>query len=176
MTSKRYLILALALSVMVNLVLAGVFIGRATMAGSMAAGGMKGLDPTLGLRHLVADLEEERRTTLEPLLRSYFSALRPRFREIRGSQESLREAMLSEPLDRAALKSALADFNSHLFQTQEQAQDALVELADAMTLGERSKLVTYLERPPARERLRRPPPRAEHLPRRAPPPLETPPP
>jgi uncharacterized membrane protein len=174
MTTKRYLILALVLSMMVNLVLVGVFIGRVTVVGSATEAGVKGFDPTHGLRYLVGDLEEERQKTLEPLLRSYFSTLRPRFRQIRGSQESLREAMLSEPLDRTALKSALAEFNSHLFQTQEQAQDALVELADAMTLEERGRLVTYLEHPPRRERLRRPLPRRDHLPGREPPPQEAP--
>lgn len=173
MKSNRYLIAGLVVSVTLNLILVGLLAGRATSFDA----GMRRVDPMLGMRGLIGELDEERREFLAPHFRAYFASLRPRFREIRGAQEALRQAMLSDPLDRAALEKALDAFNTHLFDTQSNAQEALITLAAALTLEERKALVAYLEKPPRRGESHHPdrPPRANRPPPPPHPPAEEPP-
>jgi len=163
MMNNRYLIAGVVASVALNLLLIGVLTGRASNMDT----GMRRVDPMLGLRHLVGELPADRREALSPYFRAYFASLRPQFREIRGAQASLREAMLSDPVDEAALRSALVEFNGQLFNTQANAHDALITLASALTLVERRALVAILERPPKRRGER--PPREHRRPMHTPP-------
>ena len=146
MKTKRYLVAGLALSLAVNLVLVGMLAGSRIPLDT----GMKRVDPMLGIRRLLDELPEQRAEALRPYLRGYFSSLRPRFRELRGSQQSLRVAMLSDPLDTEALSAALASFNSHLFESQQQSHEPFVALAAALSLKEREQLVALLNEPPRR--------------------------
>ena len=151
MRTNRYLIAALLISVALNLVVAGVFAGRAFRPGPE----LRHLDPMVGLRRLLHDLPEDRAEVLAPYYRAYFHALRPRFREIRAAQGSLREAILAEPLAEDALEQALLAFNKQISASQGNAVDALVALATALTPAERRQLVTHLSQPHLSEKERR---------------------
>jgi uncharacterized membrane protein len=161
MNTKRYLTIALVVSVILNLVLVGVLAGRA----SNVEVGMGRIDPAMGMRRLSSDLPDDRIEELRPLFRAYFMALRPRFRDIREAQAALRDAMLSDPLDREGMKAALVEINSTVFNAQSEAHDALITLTEALTLEERGKLVSLLQRRPPRRGERpgegRRPPRPE---------------
>ena len=127
MKSKRALVIGLVISIALNLVAVGIFLGSQT--GPRPE--MQRIDPVFGLRRLLGEVPEERAQALAPLYREYFSAMRPRFREIRATQAALRSAMLTEPLDEAALRSAMQSFESQLRGSQQASQDAFVALAAA---------------------------------------------
>ena len=148
MKSKRALVVALVVSIALNLVAVGIFLGRA--AGPKPE--MQRIDPVFGIRRLLGDLPEERAQALAPLYRDYFAAMRPRFREIRGTQEALRVAMLTDPLDEAGLRGALESIEAQLTGSQQASQDAFVALAAELTLAERQQLVENMGRRPERFR------------------------
>jgi uncharacterized membrane protein len=146
MRTNRVLIIGLAVSLAINLVLVGVFLGRA--AGPRPE--MHRVDPVFGMRRLISGLPEDRAQALAPLYRDYFSAVRPRFREIRSTQQALRAAMLTDPLDEAALLEGLETFQAQLTDSQRAAQKAFVALAAELTLDERRTLVENMDRRPER--------------------------
>ncbi len=150
MKTDRLLLGALILSVAVNLLLAGIFMGR--LAGPERSVGP--VDPVMGMRRLIRDLPPERAEDLAEHYRHYFSTIRPRFRELRASQRQLREAMLTEPLDKAAVREAMVGFQNQLRDSQGQAHDAIIELMAALTLDERRQLITLMSPPPRHERPR----------------------
>jgi uncharacterized membrane protein len=153
MKTNRYLVGGLIASVAINLALVGFLAGRAS---TMEFNNMSRVDPMMGMRTLLRDLPEDRQETLMPRFREYFSALRPRFRDIRGAQGSLREAILSDPLDTAALQQALNNFNTNLFASQANGHEALIALIAALNAEERKQLIVNLHKPP-RHPSRRPP-------------------
>lgn len=148
MRSKTALVIALLVSIALNLVALGIFLGR-TAAPKPE---MHRVDPVFGIRRLLRDLPEERARTLAPLYREYFAAMRPRFREIRDTQAALRGAMLKDPLDEAGLRAALQSFEVQLTGSQRASQDAFVALAAELTLAERQQLVQNMSRRPERVR------------------------
>ena len=162
MKTSRTLVIVLVVSVALNLMAVGLFLGN-TFSGK--AGGprpeMHRVDPVFGMRRLLGDLPEERAEVLAPLYRQYFAAMRPRFREIRGTQEALRAAMLTEPLNEAGLRQALSSFEQQLTSSQRATQDAFVALAAELTLSERQQLVEHMGRRPEHWRKDRRPPERE---------------
>lgn len=142
MKSKRALVICLLVSIALNLVAVGMFLGRS--AGPRPE--MHRVDPVLGMRRLLGDLPEERAEALAPLYREYFAAMRPRFREIRGTQEVLRNAMLTDPLDKAGLRAALDTFETQLASSQRASQEAFVALAAELSLAERTQLVASMSK------------------------------
>lgn len=148
MKSNRALVVALLVSIALNLVAVGIFLGRTTGPKP----DVHRVDPVFGMRRLLGSLSEERARALAPLYRQYFAAMRPRFREIRGTQEALRSAMLTDPLDEAGLRAALQSFEAQLTSSQRDGQDAFVALAAELTLAERQQLVENMSRRPERFR------------------------
>jgi uncharacterized membrane protein len=146
MKTKRALVIALLVSVALNLMAIGVFLGQ--RAGPRPE--MHRVDPVFGMRRLLGDLPEERASALAPLYREYFATMRPRFKEIRNTQKALRTAMLTDPLDEAGLRSALQSFEAQLNDSQRASQAAFVALAAELTLEERQQLVENMGRRPER--------------------------
>ena len=169
MKTSRALVIGLVVSLAINLVLIGAILGRA--AGPRPE--MHRVDPIFGMRRLISDLPQARAEALAPLYRDYFSAMRPRFRDIRSTQQALRAAMLTDPLDEAAVAQALATFHTQLTESQQAAQKAFVALAAELTLEERRSLVANMDRRPERWRGEPPPPTGDrpfhHIPPEPPP-------
>ena len=153
MKTNRYLIGGLIASLAINLALVGFLAGRAS---NIEFNNMSRVDPMMGMRTLLRDLPQDRQEALMPKFREYFSALRPRFRDIRSAQNSLREAILSDPLDTAALQQALNRFNTNLFESQANGHEALIALIVALNAEERKRLIVNLHKP-NRHPDRRPP-------------------
>lgn len=155
MSSKRVLTIVVVVSLVVNLLLIGMLLGRIAGPGPE----LRRLDPVIGMHRLLSELPDERARALAPLYRDYFHAMRPSFRDIRGAQQNLREAMLTDPLDEQAVRDALTNFRQHLFETQASTHDALVALLSELTLAERQQLVASMnDRPPRNRRPRSAPP------------------
>ena len=148
MTKFRWLAVLLALSVAVNLGLAGFVAGRVY---SGAHGGPLH-DPAWGLARALRALPEERRDALRPMLRSQMRTLGPSLRHLRVAQRELIESAAAEPFDRVALEEAMARFRNELLASQERSHRALVEVMAALSADERKRVLESMRRqgPPHR--------------------------
>ena len=142
MTKFRWLAVLLALSVAVNLALAGFVAGR------MFSGAHGGLlhDPGLGLVRALRSLPEERREALRPMLRSELRGLGPRLRHLRGAQRDLIASAAAEPFDRQALEDALERFRNELLSSQERSHRAFAEVMAILSPEERKRVLESMRR------------------------------
>jgi len=148
---NRWLLLALAASLGLNLVLAGFVVGRLSGPGPVPAT----LDPSVGMFRILPRLPEPRREALKPRVREHFRALRDELRRMRSAQQGINEALTAEPFAAEELTAALARFRAALLASQEQNHDLLVGIADDMSPAERRLLrdaMTRRHRPVHRER------------------------
>lgn len=132
----KWLVLALLLSVALNLLLAGFVIGRLSGPGPVPAA----LDPSVGMFRMLHRLPEPRREALEPRVREHFRALRDELRRMRAAQRSINESLAAEPFPAEDLAAALAQFRAALLASQEQNHALLVDVAADMNAAERRLL------------------------------------
>jgi len=144
MTSKRWLISALILSLVANGALIGYLLGnfsrqefRPPLVNSM-----------VGARHILAELPPARRDALKPLLNQHLRDLRPNLRELRSAQSDIRAAILADPFEPAALRAALDNFQQRLGASQASGNDSYVAFVAALNLRERELLVKGMNRSP----------------------------
>ena len=156
---SRWLVIALAISVALNIGMIGVGIGFAT--GSPHWG--RGVDPTAGLARLVRSLPDSRR---EELARTGVPAisdgeLRRRLgasmRELHGSQRQIARALAEEPLDPDKVAEALASFRKHYAANQAGSHEAFVAILERLTPEERARFLETMR--PDKDRRRRHGPR-----------------
>ncbi|MDE0659967.1 MAG: periplasmic heavy metal sensor [Gammaproteobacteria bacterium] len=140
---SRWLVIALAISVALNVGMLGLGIGFAT--GSPHWG--RGVDPTAGLARLIRSLPEARR---EELTRTGAPAisdgeLRRRLgasmRDLRTSQRLIASALAEEPFDPGAATAALARFRQHFAANQASSHEAFVAILDRLTPEERRRFL-----------------------------------
>jgi len=136
---SKWLVIALVISVALNVAAIGFGIGLAT--GSPSWG--RGIDPTAGLARLVRSLPEDRRAELTRAGTPAMSdgELRRRIgtslHHLRASQHTIARAVAQEPFDADAVRSALADFREHLAANQASSHQAFVEILGRLTPEER---------------------------------------
>ncbi len=151
---NKWLIGALTVSVVVNLLLAGFVVGR--MSGDFGFKGGMGAAPLMPqLRFLEEDRRREVTRGLEARKR-----LKPILRELRRSQGDIRAAFTAEPFDQEALSEALAEFRRRLEESQALSHGKLVVVAARLTPDERRRLAKTLDRrrgPPDKKPPRREP-------------------
>jgi uncharacterized membrane protein len=135
---------ALAISLGINLALAGFIAGRMIEPRF----GPPRLDPALAFFPVVRQLPEERRDVLRPIMSAEFAAVRPNMRRMAAAQRAIRDALTAEPYSEDALADALAEFRSALLASQEDSHAALVRLASALTQDERNMLATSMRHGP----------------------------
>ena len=137
---NRWLVGALTVSVVVNLLLAGFVIGRAS--GDFGFRGGFGAAPKMPQ---LMFLEEERRREVMQDLKAR-NGLRPVLRELRRSQRDIRAAFLAEPFDQEALSEALAEFRRHLEASQALSHGKLVAVVARLTPEERRRFANTMDR------------------------------
>jgi len=133
---RNGLIIALGISVALNLLLVGVGIGHTFHQPPP----MMRMNPMLGLSHFTHDLSDERRKELAQTLRAFREASRPAIGEMRELQHQLREEIRREPVDPVRLKRALAALHAHMQASQTLSTDAFVQLMLALSAEERAAL------------------------------------
>ncbi len=149
----KWLIGALTVSVVVNLLLAGFIAGR--MSGDVGFRGGMGAAPEMPQ---LGFLDEERRREVSQGIETR-RELRRILRELRRSQRGIRAAFEAEPFDQEALSAALAEFRRRLEESQALSHGKLVTVAVRLTPDERRKMAKMLDwrskhpdkRPPRRE-------------------------
>lgn len=108
--APRWVMVALLTSLMVNMVFVGVVAGRfwAQHHGSSWHSRHK----NSGMRAFLRDLPEARRTELGQMMRANREAARAERENIRTLRQAVREAIVREPFDKAALETALSQVNA----------------------------------------------------------------
>lgn len=157
--SGKWLIGALVVSVVVNLLLAGFIVGR--MSGDSGFRGGFGAAPIMPQLKF---LEEDRRREVTRNLQTR-RELRPILRELHRSQKDIRAAFVAEPFDEEALSEALAEFRERLEESQALSHRKLVAVVARLTPDERRRMTKALDRhrgppdkrPPRREPQQRDP-------------------
>ena len=152
MSSNKWLIITLVVSLGANIALVGFLAGRASHFDPR----LGNLDPIMGFARILPELSRERHDVLRPLVREHMRSVRPSAREIRRAQRDLGAALLAEPFERAQMEDALTEFRKHLAHSQVSSHAAFVALVEQLTPGERRLLVEVQQRNP---RQRRFPPR-----------------
>lgn len=145
MRTKQWLIGGLIVSLVVNLLLVGMIIGR--LSGFGPPPGM-GPDPTAGFFRVLGFLSDERRAAITPELRQKMGNVMPVLRKLRHDQHEVFEALTAEPFDANALSQALADLRTNLTMAQVASHQSFVAMAKSLTPDERRALVSALRRPP----------------------------
>ncbi len=148
MSSSKWLIIALVVSLGANIALVGFLAGRASSI-DLRPGT---LDPILGFARILPELPQARHDILRPLIREHMRSVRPSIREIRRAQRDLGAALLAEPFESAEVEAALAGFREHLAQSQVASHAAFVTLVGQLTQLERKLLVDVLRRNPRQRR------------------------
>ena len=151
---NKWLIGALAVSLVVNLLLAGFLVGR--MSGDFGFRGGIGAAPKMPQLRF---LEDDRRREVTHGLETR-KALRPILRELRGSQRDIRASLVAEPFEQEALSAALTEFRRRLEESQALSHRKLVAVAARLTPGERRRLARTIDR--RRGQPDKKPPRREH--------------
>lgn len=151
MTGKRWLQLALAVSMALNLLVAGAIIGR-----------MRNPEPPLGWA--VKQLDAETRQRLRPVMRRQVTNTARARRELRQLQVEIRDLMAEEALDRDRLSATLARMRALGADYQESLHEGAIDVLAELTPEQRLRVARRLLRPgpdPATTRVkeRRPPPR-----------------
>lgn len=140
---SKWLVIALVVSVALNVVALGFGIGFAT--GSPH--GDRSVDPTAGLTRLIRSLPEERRDELARTGTPAMSndEVRRRIgatiRELRASQRAIGSALAKEPFDPDAAANALATFREHWAANQASSHHAFVEILGRLTPDERRRFL-----------------------------------
>jgi uncharacterized membrane protein len=134
--AKR-LAIALAVSIAVNLLLAGIFVGRALHR-----------RPPPPERETPAFRGERdgRRAPLRGLLREHGEELREKRRAILEARRKAQSVLDAEPFDRAGLEGALEGLRKETVASQQIVHRAIVSAASKGSPEERKKLGRALER------------------------------
>ena len=138
---SKWLIGALIVSIVVNLLLTGFIVGR--KSGDSGFGGGIGPTPIMPpLKFLEADRQREVTEDLQTR-----RELRPILRKLHRAQKDIHAAFVAEPFDEAALSEALAEFRGRLEESQALSHKKLVIVAARLTPDERRRLTLALDRP-----------------------------
>jgi len=146
MTSNKWLIIALAASLAINVGFIGFLAGKASSAGVRPPI----VDPMFNMGGVVRRLPPERRDQLSKPIRQYFRGMRGNLGNIREDQARLNELLLASELDQSALRHAMDRFSDSLCTSMAGSHGSFVELAALLTPEERALLTRRLGGPPGR--------------------------
>ncbi len=146
--SGRGLKIVLALSLAVNLAVAGLI-------GGAVLGGRNGSDDegrgapalrTLGLGPFAVALSREDRAELRGRVEAQGAPLREERRAIGNAMREIQAALLADPFDRAAAEAAFARSRERVVGLQEVGHTALLDQIETMSVTERADLAEGLNR------------------------------
>ena len=143
---SKWLVAALAVSLALNLVLVGLFVGRLSGPPPWAQARM---DPSFGLARVLRFLPEERRDVLfaDEGSRDIRRSLGRFMRGMRQHQRDIHAALVAEPFDPDALDTAFASFRQNMDEAQARSHGLFVRIATDLTPEERDQLRRALTHP-----------------------------
>ena len=154
MSGRRWLIVGLTASVVINLLLVGFFVGR--VSGMPRALNFQA-NTQASIGWMMRNLPEERREALRPEARAHFGEIRPALRKLREAQRRLFEVLIAQELDQDALDNVIEELREGFDATQGHNLEFMAQLAGTLTVEERRLLAEGLRRPHERSPGRRRP-------------------
>lgn len=160
MSGRRWLVVGLTASVVINLLLVGFLVGRVS---GMPRPSTFQANTQASIGWMMRHLPDERRDVLRPEARAHFGELRPALRKLRQAQRRLFEVLIAEELDQDALNGVIVEMREGIDTTLGHNLEFLAQLAGKLTVKERRMLAEGLRRPHERSPGRRRP-RSERQP------------
>ncbi|PCI80229.1 MAG: hypothetical protein COB20_03320 [SAR86 cluster bacterium] len=142
MTKNRIFLLGLLLSISINLFFVGGIAFRIASFQGERFG--RPLPPNVGW--IVRDLEESRRSELEPQLRESFSEIFPIRREMMNAQRQVNNLMSAQPFDANALNAAFAELREANIRYQALSHDQTSEILVLLSEEERQAALEFVKR------------------------------
>lgn len=144
--NTRWLLIALGVSLALNLALAGFLVGRAAGPPPFLRPSPANFDPAAGLGRLLRFLPEDRRSeVLDGIARR---DIRKSLGSVRRTQRTLAEHLSQEPFDEQALAATLGRFREQFAASQAASHAAFVAAAARMTPAERQRFVATMRKGP----------------------------
>jgi len=157
-SGRRWLVVSLTASVVINLLLIGFLVGRVS---GIPRPSTFQANTQASIGWMMRSLPDERREVLRPEAHAHFRELRPALRKLRQAQRRLFEVLIAEELDQDALNGVIHELREGFDATQAHNLEFLALLAGKLTVEERRMLAEGLRRPHERSPGRRRP-RSEH--------------
>ena len=151
MKSSRWLITALIISIALNLLLVGVFIGQRVGEGRFEH-----------FRWMTRELEPQTREQLRENMRAHIKASRQERQELRVAQQALHKAIAAEPYDRDRVAASLEQVRHASLALQETMHINMLEILADLGPEDRQRILRILSRPPHPPRMG--PPREQNHP------------
>tara|TARA_B110000091_G_C13595098_1_gene382240 strand:+ start:171 stop:722 length:552 start_codon:yes stop_codon:yes gene_type:complete len=142
MTKNKFLLLGLLLSISINLFFVGGIAYRIADFQGERPG--RPLPPNVGW--IVRDLEESRRSELEPQLRQSVEATFLIRREMMNAQRQVNELMSAQPFDGDALNAAFADLRDASIRYQALSHDQTSDILALLSEEERQAAMEFVQR------------------------------
>ncbi|GJM13534.1 MAG: hypothetical protein DHS20C12_19370 [Pseudohongiella sp.] len=142
MTKNKLLLLGLLISISINLFFVGGIAYRVTNLSDEQSG--RPLPPNVGW--IVRDLEENRRSELEPQLRASFEAIAPIRREMMSAQRNVNELMSAQPFDANALTAAFTTLREANIRYQLLSHQQTSEILALLSEEERQAAMEFVQR------------------------------
>ena len=153
MIERKWLVTIVVISVALNLLLVGFYIGQQPLPGRTNVS----INPTMGLPRMLQGLPEDRRRALLQDVDVSRREIASRHRALQNVQIDIERIMATEPFDAEQLAQALDNFRRRFDENQEYGHRLLVQLLVEMNPDERSAFRNALERLGTRPEQRRPP-------------------
>ena len=151
--SGRWIKIALAVSLALNLAVIGLVSGAVLGGGGPRDGRSGPALQALGLGPFAQALPREDRAELRARIEGTGLQLREERRAIGRSLRSVEDALRADPFDRAAVEQAFARSRGLVISLQETGHTALLDQIESMTTTERADLADALQE--AMRRVRR---------------------
>ena len=152
MIERKWLVTIVVISVALNLLLVGFYIGQQPLPGRTNVS----IDPTMGLPRVLQGLPEDRRRALLQDVDVSRREIASRHRALQKVQIDIERALAMEPFDAESLANALENFRRRFDENQEDSHRLLVQLFEQMDPDERSAVRIALSQLRARPNQGRP--------------------
>ena len=152
MIERKWLITIVVISIALNLLLVGFYIGQQPLPGRTNLR----IDPTMGLPRVLQGLPEDRRRVLLQDVDVSRREIASRHRALQKVQIDIERAMAMEPFNAESLANVLENFRRRFDENQEDSHRLLVQLFEQMDPEERSAVRIALSRLRARPNQGRP--------------------
>ena len=149
---SNWMPIALALSLGLNLLVAGVFIG-ARLRPDVGPPP----HPAIAIGRAVRSLDPHDQSALQPRVARFYRDIRPHLRDLRRQERALQRAFGAQDFDEAAVDEAHEALTRELVRIQRLSNDTLKDLATDLNGAERAALIEALrdQRHPHRRSLHR---------------------
>jgi len=150
MKKQQIFILALIISLIVNIFFGGILLGKHLYGKhpDMHLPPPMKIRP-IHLQRLLDELPPEKADIVRPIITEHVSAFRSHFRKMRQNRRAVHEQLSAEKVDKVALEQALNTMENNMQHIRTIMHKTLVDVAINLDKSEREELIkAILHRPP----------------------------